>query len=225
MAEKNKQSEPELDSPVDKVQQADLVDEILEDTAGEVPQEESRTRRFFLRLLRWSVGLLVIFGLGIIATILVFYQPKVDELAKTNQELANANDEILSLQNQIEDLEAEISSLSALEERNQVLQDELELADLHIHILSARADVHAAQFALSTDDVARAQLQLNQTPTTLAELRQMLKPGERQVVDSMLQRLELASGGIEDDPFAAQSDLEVLANSLAQLENTYFANP
>lgn len=225
MVDKNKQPEQPVDSLPDEVEDSGLADEVLEDTAGEVPQEESRTRRFFLRLLRWSVGLLVIFGLGVIATILAIYQPKVDELAGTNQELANAKDEILSLQNQIKDLEAQISSLSALEERNKALQDELDLADLHVHILSALADVHAAQFALSTDDVALAQLQLNQTPTTLEELQQMLKPGERQVVGSMLQRLELVGKGLEDDPFAAQSDLEVLANSLAQLENTYFANP
>ncbi len=40
----------------------------------------------------------------------------------------------------------------------------------------------------------------------------------------MQSRLALALSGVEDDPFAAQSDLEVLANNLVKLENTYFVS-
>ena len=41
----------------------------------------------------------------------------------------------------------------------------------------------------------------------------------------MQQRLKLAMDGLEDDPYAAQSDLDVLTTNLLQYENSLLSEP
>jgi hypothetical protein len=123
---------------------------------------------------------------------------------------------------QREALEARVSSL---ESQTGQLQDQLDLADLHTRILSALADVRSAQLALQQEDVPRAKVHLTNTPATLVELEDLVGVDQTELVASMRERLDLAAGGLEDDTFAAQSDLDVLANNLIQLENTFFAAP
>jgi hypothetical protein len=41
----------------------------------------------------------------------------------------------------------------------------------------------------------------------------------------MQNRLTLALGELDNNKFAAQSDLNVLLTSLVQMENSFFANP
>ena len=189
------------------------------------PEAESRARRFFRRLFRWVVGLLIVFGLGVIAALFLVYRPTAGKLDEMSNQLAQSNQQVAALEDKIGDLESQIEALSVLKNANQELQEGLDQAELHIHILSALANVHAAQFALTLKDVANAQVKLNKTPKTLNELRELIDPGQRQAIDSMVQRLELTIRELESDRFAAQSDLDVLANSLIQLENSYFAAP
>jgi hypothetical protein len=87
------------------------------------------------------------------------------------------------------------------------------------------ADVRAAQASLAQNESEQALSLLSGVPDGLEAL-QAAVPGESQgEVDSMMSRVTLAIEGIETDQFAAQSDLEVLANSLIQLENNLFVTP
>ena len=63
-----------------------------------VPKEESRVRKFFRRLIRWTAGCLIIFGLGFITAVFTIYNPKVNQLDEAQSRLETANDEIVDLE-------------------------------------------------------------------------------------------------------------------------------
>jgi hypothetical protein len=60
---------------------------------------------------------------------------------------------------------------------------------------------------------------------TLETLKELVGPEQRDKVIAMQNRLALVIVEIDEDPSVAQSDLEVLANNLTILENTFFAKP
>ncbi len=188
-------------------------------------QDESKASAFIRRAVRWLAGVFIIFALGALAGFLAFAQPKSDELQQTNAQLTQANTDIAALETQITDLETEIEAILALKTTNQELQDDQQATHLHIHILSALADVYAAQYALATGDVSKAQIQLTNTPDKLDMLSETIASNQQASVESMQQRLQLALSEMEDDIFAAQSDLEVLANNLVLMENSFFTVP
>jgi hypothetical protein len=105
------------------------------------------------------------------------------------------------------------------------LRASLDEAELHVRLLSALTDVQAAQLNLALGEIDSARLSLSRTETKLEDLQELLPADQQGVVDGMIQRLNLVLDGMESDAFASQSDLEVLANSLLQLENTLFIAP
>lgn len=192
-------------------------------TAPETPQvkqspPESRLNYFLLRLLRWALGILIVAGLGALLVIFTIYRSKQQELVQSQDQLQQANARIA-------DLEGKVENLSTFEGQNQNLQAELEKAQLHVAILSARSDVAAAQLALAQNDQAKARLAVSKTPETLKMLENMLDPGKKKLATDMQSRLDLAIKGIGENAYAAGSDFDVLATGLLELENAYFAKP
>jgi hypothetical protein len=189
-----------------------------------VSRPESKVTQLFRSFLRWAGIALVVFGLGALAAFFLFYIPKSNELKLADQELATANATIGELQTEITTLEDRINELSTLEETNQALQADRDQTQLHVYLLDALVDLRAAQYALERDEPASASEQLANTAASLTEMQKLLEAEQTPQVDAMLSRLELALGELDSNPFAAQSDLEVLAASLLQLENELF-NP
>lgn len=180
-------------------------------------EPESRLQRFARLSVRWLAGLLIVFALGVLATVFVLLQPARQDLSQTRAELDQANQRIT-------ELEAEVERLSTFERSNQKLSEDLDTANLHITILRALSDVNAARLALAMDDSASAQVHLTKTNQTLQELEGLVDANSRDLVVSMQDRLELALSEIGEDDFAAQSDLGVLSTNLVQIENTYFTS-
>jgi len=199
-----------------------------EELAVEEKVEESKARRFFRKLIRWTAGLLIIFGLGLITSIIVFYRPAVKEAETTIQQLKSdisaKEDTILDLQEQITDLKSQIAELEPLEGANNDLLAAQADFQLHIAILDARLDVANAMLSLKGDDIAQARVVLNNTGKTLETISELLEPGQRDVVVAMVQRLDLVLSEIEEDPYAAESDLDVLSTNLLQLEDAFFSD-
>ena len=191
--------------------------EELEDITAPAAEPETRWQRYLRLSIRWLAILLIIFGLGVLATAFLFYRPVADELAGTR-------DELQQYQAQIAELQDEVDRLQSLEKENQTLQDELQKANLHIQILSALSDVNAARLDLAQDNASGAQVDLTNTAETLKNLEQLVGAQQKEAVQAMQSRLDLALQEMDRDSFAAQSDLEVLATNLVQLENTFFAN-
>ncbi len=222
------QSTPEVETPVIAPEAADQpggeeagVPEPPFDEAE--PQEESRFRKFIRKLLRWTLGLLIVFGIGMIAGIQFFYRPANQEIQRLNQDLLAAQGQIASLEQEISDLEARIASLQALEDTNNELLAEQKKLDLHIALLDARLDTANALLALSAEDLAQARIILTRTSDTLQKISDLLEPNQRQTVSAMQNRLELVLDELDSDIYAAQSDLDVLAASLLQMEDALFS--
>ena len=190
-----------------------------------ISRKESKAAQLFRSFLRWAGVALLVFGLGALTTIFLFYVPKSNELKLVQQDLATANTTITTLQTEITSLEARIRTLSALEETNLALQTDFSQAQIHIHLLTALADIRAAQAALAKDDAAAAATELTGTTATLTAMQSLLEGDPVEVANTLLSRLKLAQGELDSNPFAAQSDLEVLATGLLQLEQSLFAVP
>jgi hypothetical protein len=206
----------DVEAPYPEAPEAEPAEEIEEPVPPE-PELETRGQRFLRLAIRWLAGILILFGLGVIATVFLLYRPTTDELSRAREELVQS-------EQRVSELEAEVERLQSLEAENETLQEELNQARLHIQILSALSDVNAARLDLANDDLANARLDLTNTPQTLERLGELVEPEQQEAVEAMQSRLDLALEGIDRDTFAAQSDLRVLATNLMQLENTFFTN-
>lgn len=191
--------------------------------------EEPKKGGRFTRLVRWALVFLITFGFGALLVVFTLYIPArarwiqaENDKTRLQQDAKTQADET---QARINDLQDEISRLSAFENQNKALQAELDQTKLHVAVLSARADVAVAHLALVQEDNAAANIALGKTAETLQQIEDMLPASQKQAVSDMQERLTLAVKGIKDSPYAATSDLDVLATSLLELENAFFAKP
>lgn len=189
---------------------------------------ESKSRRYFRGLIRWAAGTLIVFGLGLLAAIFLLYRPEVKKAEAARQaaqaEIEQARAQITDLEDQVTGLKDQIAALQPLEDTNTHLLAAQDGLNLHIAILDARLDVTNALLALAEQDGARAMVVLDQTGATLDRVGRFLTPEQLSTITSMKQRLELVLTEIENDPYAAQSDLDVLATNLLQLEDALISD-
>lgn len=199
----------------------------------EEPKKEGKVRRFFRRLFRWTLGILILLGLGFIAAIYALYRPELqnnrDKVSEMQSLYETAQEQLTELetnyQSQIADLQGQITSMSPMAEENEKLLAAQDDYLLQTAVLNVRLDVAYAQLGLANDDAPRAQIALSQTADTLAEIYDLLPENQQGVVTSMQQRLEFILEEIEEEPYAAQSDLDVLEKSLLELESALFGGP
>jgi polyhydroxyalkanoate synthesis regulator phasin len=171
-----------------------------------------------IRLLRWFLFALILFGLGVAFTLWVIYSPQ-------RSQLTAAESQVQSLQQQVSSLQNQVKTLTPLDTTNKSLQQQVNQQNLHTYILSARTDVAQAQLALAKQDTAKASLALSKTDQTLMMMGKLLPANQQKLVQDMQSRLSLAKSEIDSNSYAAQSDLDVLANSLVDLENSLFTTP
>lgn len=191
------------------------------ETEAEKPLPPPRKKPGRLHMLwRWFLLLLTAFALGALAFMLLFYLPLRQELANTQGSLRS---ELQSSQERAGELETQVGSLETLETRNQELEQELAQTQTQLILVSTQADIAAARLALAQDDVAGARSALTGAERSLESLAPLVEGETLASVEAMQDRLELASGELDENAFAAESDLNVLANNLLQLENSLFA--
>jgi hypothetical protein len=217
--------------PVQEAEEAPEHEPFEPDENGELVEAkpvDSKTRRFFRKLIRWTVGLLIIFGLGLLTGIFMFYRPSLDEsknaIQQITADLDNANERILDLQTEISGLKAQIASLEPFEDANVDLMAAQDDFRLHIAILEARVDVASARLPLMAAESAQARVYLDKTGESLDLITELLDPDQREVAVAMVDRLNLVLSEIDDDPYAAESDLDVLATKLLELEDALFSD-
>ncbi|HBX68493.1 MAG TPA: hypothetical protein DEH25_03675 [Chloroflexi bacterium] len=236
--ESTESPEPNMSAePVDIFPETEGAEETEEtgDDKTDQPKEETRSRLFFRKVIRWTAGLLLVFGLGFLAAIFSIYNPKVDELGKSQNEIKSASDTISELEGQIAALQDQISRLNGqidtlnqnitnLEEQNQALVAEQNDFNLHIALLKARADITNAQVEIFDGNPAQAKVLLQSTDQTLTAIESLLPDDLKDVVAPLHTRLNLALGEIENDPETAIDDLSILAGDLLEIENALFGN-
>lgn len=94
-------------------------------------QAESKTRHFLRMALRWVIGFLIVFLLGVLAMEFAFYRPLTQQFdqVKSERDQAQQNEKVL---------QGQIDSLTPLATQNKNLQDQLSKSQLHVTILSRR---------------------------------------------------------------------------------------
>lgn len=182
----------------------------LEKPPEEPKKEPSRFILFLRKLLRWVTGALALFALGIVLMWIMQVRPRVKELRELGE--------------QVEQLESELDSLSAVEAENEVLLTGLEDAQNHLSLLSILVDVGSAQLAINDDNLETALAALVETDAKIDFLIENLGSAHQETLESMQERLSLALRELNEDAFAAQSDLEVLRNSILALERSLFGD-
>jgi predicted RNA-binding protein Jag len=194
-------------------------------TPSEEPEEtpqavtpQSRARRVFQQILRWTFGILIIFGLGFLLAVFTLYLP-------TRQALNNKENSLRQSSQAVQDIQAKLADAKDIANELQVTQNDLNNATLHNAILGARIDVTGAQLAMAEKQPEKAHLVLGKTGETLKSLEKLVDKSQQKIVSDLESRLILATGEIDTNPYAAQSDLDVLATGLLELENAYFSTP
>ena len=179
------------------------------------PKPPSRVGRFFRLALRWAVGIIVVFALGLAATWFTQVQPKASQVATLTSALGTVQAQATREQQQL-------NALQGVQAENATLKASLDKAQVHLELLKALEDVTSAQVELAQGNPSLAKAYLAQTDSRLAALGQDLQGSDATAVKSLQDRLGLASGELETNSFAAQRDLEVLASDLVNLEMSLF---
>ncbi len=170
------------------------------------PRPPSRIGHFLRRALRWTVGVVLLFALGVGVTWLVQVRPQAAEIGRLRSDLAAA--------------QAELEALRPLPAQVESLQTQLTKVRTAFMIQEILVDVTSARFALALGDARGARSNLALTDARLTSLATMLPPSQPDQVQPLRERLALALREIESDRFAALSDLEVLANQLITLRRS-----
>jgi hypothetical protein len=155
------------------------------------------------RAMLWAAGVVVVFALGALANWWTQVRPKADQVADLTSQLATANEELATARPKA----AEADQLRA----------SLDQAQLRLLTLQALVLVNDARVALAQGDVSGARIQAMTADSALGQLQIAAGPPRADDLSAMRERLSLAIDEIGVDAFAAQRDLEILANSLSAL--------
>ncbi|MGB9641155.1 MAG: hypothetical protein ACPL4H_09600 [Anaerolineales bacterium] len=173
-------------------------------------KKESAAGRFFRRMLRWTLGILIVFGLGVISTLYVWFLPLRQANVALNKELIAAKEQITQLKQQLADQTAQ-------QKKAQQEIDQLKLADYQSQIKTAQLEVANARIALYQNDPNQALTALEKVASMLSSLQIKLPQDQQTRIADLQARLDLAKREIKDNTYAAQSDLDVLAQGLNSL--------
>lgn len=180
------------------------------------PKEAKKKPGTMTLAFRWFFVLLIALGLGVVLTLFSLYLPARRDLERVNNQLQQSDSEYSS---ELREANQEIERLSSLETTNKELQSEVEQKTLYITLLQIRVDVLTAQTSVSDGDYSKASLALSKTPDRLTQLAKLLPSEQRDAIEALQTRLQLALEEIEKSDSAAKSDLDVLATKLLELED------
>jgi len=191
--------------------------EAAEPRPGAEPKAEGRLGRFLRRALRWAAAAIAVFALGVAATWFAQVRPRTQQIEALIQALAE-------VEAQRDQLQEQVAELEGVRSENEALQASLQEAQARLDLLSILVDVTSAQLAIAQEDPGAAKAALQPTDETLGDLGKKLGPSEAAVIASLRDRVKLVIREVEGDLFAAQRDLEVLANSLLEIEREHFGS-
>jgi len=181
----------------------------------EAPKEPSRAARLFRRALRWAAGILAVFTMGFLATWYAQVVPKAREIGSLREQQAAA-------ESRIQTLETELETLKTVRQENQQLTEQLDQAQARLELLSILVDVSRSQLGVAQEDPVHALAALDGTAEKLAALEGHLSGSDAEAVQGMAERLQLVVAEVNADIFAAQRDLEILSNTLLEMDRELF---
>ncbi len=192
-----------------------------EATPASQKKEESKVRRFFRRLLRWVVGLLVVFGLGFVAALWAFYLPMRSKALQAEADAQKAAQEVSTLKGQLADAQSKIQSL---ETQLQQAQQDVTNTQTRLALTEALADAYAARLALKDGDAVGAGLYVDAMLKSLDTLASLVPPEHAQAVTEMQQQVQDIRENLDSPSYADRKIRGVVQNLLA-LEDVLFPQP
>lgn len=176
-----------------------------------LPKAPSRLGAWLRRGLPWATGLAVVFALGLGATWFAQVRPLQSRIQSLDQART-------VLETQVAGLELQVKDMEAIRSENITVKVRVARLEQQSLALQALAATSQAQVALATGATVELQADLLAAADAhLAALEKLLAGSMKQDMQSLRERLALALGELTSDPFAAQRDLEVLANALSNL--------
>lgn len=203
------------ESEQNQITQPDNSHEATPSTTSESPKPEKRPLSIWRRMFRILLVLLIIFGSGALLVIYTLYIPMRVQLSTAEtriEQLTNENKTELGAANET------IDRLSLIEEKYDDTRIELDQLHLQNLLLKTRIDILTAKLALVAKEPKQAMQALNETGNRIADLKKLVTSDQQKEVENLSKRLELVLEEIEDDSFAAISDLEVMLGILDNLE-------
>jgi hypothetical protein len=98
----------------------------------------------------------------------------------------------------------------------------LDQAQARLELLSILVDVSRSQLAVAQEDPVHALAALDGTAEKLIALEGHLSGSDAEAVQGMAERLLLVVAEVNSDIFAAQRDLEILSNTLLEMDRELF---
>jgi len=182
----------------------------------ESPKPEKRTLSIWRRMFRFLLVMLIIFGLGALVVIFTLYIPLREQLASAETRIEELSDQSAS---EINSAKEEIDRLSSIEDKFGDTQAELDELLIQNLILKIRLDLISAKLALVSDEPQQASQALSETGGRITDLKKLAGVQQQKNVENLETRLELVLSEIDEETFAAISDLEVMLDILEELES------
>src|SRR3972149_2602562 len=179
------------------------------------PPGPRRAARLFRRALRWAAGILAVFTMGFLATLYAQVVHKAREISSLQAQQTAA-------ESRIQTLETELETLKTVRQENLQLTEQLDQAQARLELLSILVDVSRSQLGVAQEDPAHALAALDGTAEKLAALEGHLSGSDAEAVQGMAERLQLVVAEVNADIFAAQRDLEILSNTLLEMDRELF---
>jgi len=192
-------------------------------------KEESRTKRFLRKLFRWILGILIVFGLGFLTAVVVYYRPAHRQLEATLLEKQTAMETVSSQKAKIADLESKIrkqqDELDYLKNTNLKLKVENSQKSLQVALTKANVSTSKALVFLLEKKTTESRKALTETSELIKEIKTLLPDSQSKNIDSIEKRLNLVISEIRTNPSTAHDDLNIMLKELAKIEHTLFPAP
>jgi len=182
----------------------------------ESPKPEKRTLSIWRRMFRFLLVMLIIFGLGALVVIFTLYIPLREQLTSAETRIEELSDQSAS---EINSAKEEIDRLSSIEDKFGDTQAELDELLIQNLILKIRLDLISAKLALVSDEPQQASQALSETGGRITDLKKLAGVQQQKNVENLETRLELVLSEIDEETFAAISDLEVMLDIVEELES------
>ncbi len=186
------------------------------ESAPSLPRGPGRFKRFVRNALLTLAGALVLFLAGLIVGYVWLARPAQVETRRVNAALS---EEKTASQQRIAELESQVENLTAVETKSRQVQQELETARLQVAILNTLVDVMTARIELPAKNEAGVRLALNNVAKSLTTLAGLTPADQQETLQAMQDHLKQVQGEFENNPIAAEKDLDILEQNLRQLKD------
>ncbi|HFC09224.1 MAG TPA: hypothetical protein ENJ54_05155 [Chloroflexi bacterium] len=183
---------------------------------AEPPQSKppSKARRFLRRLWRWTLVVLVVFGLGFVAATWRLYVPARNAARQAQAQAQQAAQQVQDLQTQLQQVQ---SQRDALQEEVESAQQASDRAMLEAALSDALAEAYAVRLALKDEDATGASLHAEALGRALQALQQKTPTAHRDLVAQMQKQAADIQANL-DSPGYADRQLRALIQHLQALK-------